>query len=153
MTAEKLREAGVETAAVVATSVDRARRYFRYRPPRCLVAADPDLNTHRAFRVPRTEITDEVLQVDNAKLGDLAKEVGVEAPPGGGMAALNRAEGIDDAEYLPDIQRHQLQFIAQFLLDRDGVVRWANVECEQEGLEGLGRFPTDDELLTTARAL
>jgi len=67
MTAEKLREAGVETAAVVATPVDRARRYFRYRPPRCLVGADPDLNTHRAFRVPRTEMTDQSLTLEFSK--------------------------------------------------------------------------------------
>jgi len=38
-------------------------------------------------------------------------------------------------------------------MDRVGIVRWANVECAKDGLEGFGRFPTNDELLKIARAL
>jgi hypothetical protein len=153
VTAEKLREAGVETVAVVATPVDRARRYFHYRPPRCLVGADPELNTHRAFRVPRCELTDEFVRTITARVDGLARDEGLEAQPGGGSAALDRHDRIDSGEHLPDFQRHQVQFIAQFLLDRAGVIRWANIECEQDGLEGLDRFPTEEELLAAARAL
>lgn len=45
------------------------------------------------------------------------------------------------------------QLKGQFLIDRDGVVRWANVECGKEGLTGLGKFPTPEELLAAARSL
>ena len=43
------------------------------------------------------------------------------------------------------------QMLGQFLIDRTGVVRWANLECGKEGLSGLGKFPTHDELLAAAR--
>ena len=39
----------------------------------------------------------------------------------------------------------------QFLIDRDGVIRWANIECAREGLPGLGKFPTIEELLPAAQ--
>jgi peroxiredoxin len=54
LTADKLAAAGVQTLAVVATPLERARLYFRYRPAaRLALAADPELVTLRAFRVPR----------------------------------------------------------------------------------------------------
>ena len=40
-----------------------------------------------------------------------------------------------------------------FLVDRDGIVRWANIECATEGLAGLGKFPSEADLLAAARAL
>jgi hypothetical protein len=39
----------------------------------------------------------------------------------------------------------------QFLLDREGIVRWVNLESAREGLAGLGKFPTDEELLSVVR--
>ena len=47
-TAEWLTRKGIATLAVVATPAERARQYFRFRPLRFPVAADPDLNTHHA---------------------------------------------------------------------------------------------------------
>jgi hypothetical protein len=38
-------------------------------------------------------------------------------------------------------------------LNRQGVIRWSNIETERDGLEGLDRFPSDEELLAAARAL
>lgn len=153
LTAEKLRAGGVETVGVVATAVDRARRYFRYRPLRYPVGADPELATHRAFGVPRSTFTDEMLQVVTPRVDELARENGLAAPPGGGWDALDRQDGIDRTDYASDMERHQQQFIAQFLLDRDGVIRWTNIECARDGLEGLDRLPTDEEFLAAARAL
>ena len=153
LTAEKLRAVGVETVGVVATAVDRARRYFHYRPLRYLVGADPELATHRAFGVPRSNMTEEVLQAITPRVDELARESGLAAPPGGGWDALDRQDGIDRTDYASDTEHHQVQFIAQFLLDRDGVIRWANIECARDGLEGLDRFPTDEEFLAAARAL
>ena len=40
-TAEKLKEAEVQTLAVVATNAQRARLFFRFRPVRFPVGADP----------------------------------------------------------------------------------------------------------------
>ena len=51
-TQDKLKTLGVETVAVVNTPVERARLYFKYRPVRVLLAADPEAATHRAFGVP-----------------------------------------------------------------------------------------------------
>jgi len=153
LTAEKLRAAGVETVGVVATAVDRARRYFRYRPLRYLVGADPELATHRAFGVPRSKFTDEIFRVVTTRVDGLAREAGLAAPIGGGWEALDREDGIDRDEYTADTEHHQVQLTAQFLLDRDGVIRWANIECGRDGLDGLDRFPTDEELLAAAGAL
>ena len=43
--------------------------------------------------------------------------------------------------------------IGQFLVDRDGIVRWVNIEGATEGLAGLEKFPTDEELLIAAQRL
>jgi hypothetical protein len=45
----------------------------------------------------------------------------------------------------------QLQITGQFLIDRDGIVRWFNVEGARDGLAGLTRYPSDEELLEVAR--
>ena len=50
-------------------------------------------------------------------------------------------------------RRQWSQFTGQFLVDRDGIVRWSNIECAQEGPAGIDKFPTDEELLAAARAL
>lgn len=144
---------GVETVAVVATPVERARQYFRHRPPRCLVGADPDLASHRAFGVPRTDYSEEIGRAVTANTDRLAREVGLEAPPGGGMAALDRADGVDAGDYASDLQRHQAQLTGHFLIGQDGLIRWTDIECARDGLVGLNRHPTEEELLTAARAL
>ena len=51
-TREALRTLGVETLAVVATNLERARFYVRFRPTPVLLASDPDCVTHRAYGVP-----------------------------------------------------------------------------------------------------
>ena len=52
-----------------------------------------------------------------------------------------------------DMDRQWPQLKGQFLIDRDGIVRWANIECATEGLAGVGKFPSEEEILTAARAL
>src|ERR687888_175621 len=42
-TSDKLKSVGVETLAIVATSPENARLYFRFRPTRAPLAADPEL--------------------------------------------------------------------------------------------------------------
>jgi hypothetical protein len=52
-----------------------------------------------------------------------------------------------------DMDRQWPQLKGQFLIDRDGIVRWANVECLAEGAAGVGKFPSEEEILAAARAL
>lgn len=153
-TAEKLREVGVQTLGVVATNVERARLYYRFRPPRIELGADPELTTHRAFGLPRGALTPEIGEAVLSKLGELARERGVDVPEAEAQGALDRLDGFElAASDGADFERHQAQLIGQFLVDREGVVRWTNIECARSGVAGLGEFPTDEELLAAARAL
>jgi hypothetical protein len=52
-----------------------------------------------------------------------------------------------------DMEQQWRQLKAQFLIDREGIVRWVNIECAVEGLAGVGKFPTDAEILATVRTL
>src|SRR2546422_3959690 len=59
---EKLEALGVDTLAIVATTPENARLYFRFRPTKAPLAADPDLATHRAYRLPKPVVTAELLE-------------------------------------------------------------------------------------------
>ncbi|HEX7788367.1 MAG TPA: redoxin domain-containing protein [Methylomirabilota bacterium] len=151
----RIRAAGVETLGVVASAPDNARLYFKYRPTRLRLAADPELITHRAFGVPRPEVTPELMeQIEKVRInpnGDLPEPLPVQEA----AMAIDRLEGghtpteTDQAE----LQRQWPQLKGQFLIDREGVVRWTNIECGTEGLAGLGKFPTADEILAAIRTL
>jgi hypothetical protein len=52
-----------------------------------------------------------------------------------------------------DMKRQWPQLKGQFLIDRNGIVRWVNVECATEGFAGVGKFPSEEEILTAVRAL
>lgn len=153
-TAARLREMGVETLAVVATSVENARLYFRFRPAAVPLAADPELATHRLFGLPGPGVSAPFLAA-------LAK---VRVNPTGELPeplplteigdALDRLHGFHPTHMdRADADRQLGLLKGQFLLDRDGVVRWSNVECSGGGLEGMGRFPTEEELLEAARGV
>ncbi len=99
-------------------------------------------------------MTPEIWEAVEGKANDLARDLRVPVQSGQAYAAINGLDGFervttDDT----DLQRHRIQFTGQFLLDRDGVVRWARIECARDGLAGLDRFPTDEELMAAARAL
>ena len=151
--AQKLDAMGVKTLGVVATDAERVRLYFRFRRPHMPVGADPGLATHRAFWLPNfgppTPEAGEVL--DRAA----ARELGLTGPVTvGALAQLARRDGYavtgaDEA----DGARHGVQLVGQFLVDREGVVRWVNVECARDGIEGIGKLPSEDEVLAAARAI
>jgi hypothetical protein len=52
-----------------------------------------------------------------------------------------------------DMERQWPQLKGQFLIDRSGIVRWANIECATEGMAGVGKFPSPEEIIAAARAL
>jgi hypothetical protein len=60
---------------------------------------------------------------------------------------------MDGYQPTPTDQRDQeltsTQLKGQFLIDRDGIVRWSHIECS-DGLSTMGKFPSHDELLSAA---
>lgn len=154
LTTDKLAARGVETLAVVATDVDRARLYFRYRPTRVALAADPELTTLRAFRAPTLvgtpeEITERLRAVRTTVSGELTEPMSL-------IDATNALDEKDGFEYTPtDTEEMKRQFSilsGQFLLDRAGIIRWVNIEGAREGLY-IGTMPSDEEFLAAATTL
>jgi len=149
----RLKELGVESLAVVATAPENARLYFKFRPTQLRLASDPNLTTHRAFGVPKPEPTPELLHaIETIRVnptGELPEPMPV-AEAGKLLQALDGYVNTptDDA----DIERQWPQLKALFLIDRDGIVRWADIECEQEGLAGLGKLASEEAILDAARA-
>jgi peroxiredoxin len=148
-----LKEQGVETLCVVATPPENARLYFKYRPSRLRLAADPELTTHRAYGLPKPEPTPELMTaLETTRInpnGILPEPL----PVIQAAEAISKLDGYaSNSTDQSDLQRQWPQLKGQFLIDRDGVVRWANIEAS-EGLAGLGKFPSREEILTAARAL
>jgi len=155
-----LKPAGVETLGVVNTTLDRARLYFKYRPTRMPLAADPEAATHRLFGVPAFQIgdtsqwpfratPDELMSLRVNPTGELPEAL----PPPEAAAELNRREGFQLTPVDEQIAAaHGGQLDGFFLLDREGIVRWAHIEAG-ERMADLGKFPTEADILAAARAL
>jgi peroxiredoxin len=153
-TESKLKALGVETLGIVATAPENARLYFKFRPTPFPLASDPELSTHRAYGLPKPAATPELMQaLEKTRIN-----------PGGvfpepltiteAAVVLAKQDGYTENETdKADLERQWPQLKGQFLIDRDGIVRWANVECATEGLAGIGKFPSEDEILAAARAL
>jgi peroxiredoxin len=154
-TADRLTAAGVETLAVVATPVDRARRSFRYRPTaRLALAADPEMATSRAFRVPRPEATPQLMEALQAVRTDLGGELPAPVTLMEAGMALQQRDGY---EWTPqDDEESARQFptlIGQFLVDRNGIIRWVNIEGSRNGVDDMANLPADEEFLAAAARL
>jgi peroxiredoxin len=150
----KLKALGVETLGVVATARENAQVYFKFRPTRLRLASDPELSTHRAYGVPKPEPTPQFMK-EMEKVRINPEGVFPEPLPvmeAAGVTAKLDGYSESDADKA-DLERQWPQLKAQFLIDRDGIVRWANVECATEGIAGVGKFPSDEEILAAARAL
>src|SRR5215471_15239683 len=116
-----LREKGIGMLTVVNTPLERARLYFRYRPmPNLLAAADPGRDSHRAFGLPNLEFTQEET--------DWPRKVG--------MSQQMKATGMG-------------QLVGEFLLDREGIIRWSFTEVPDGGKNLFGA-PTPQELMSAA---
>jgi peroxiredoxin len=151
--APKLEAEGVALVGVVATTPERARLYFRFRPPRFSMAADPQLSTHRTFGLPNVPVTRELVGIAQSAAARDLRAANQAVPAENPLGALGSLDGFEPTEAdQADFQRPQAQLCGQFLVDRAGVVRWANVECAN-GPETFGQMPTDEELLGAARAL
>lgn len=149
----KLKTLGVETLGVVATPAENARLYFKFRPSRLRLASDPELSTHRAYGLPKPVPTPEFMEglgsIRINPTGELPEPLPI---PEAAMALAQRDGYANTAADQADMARQWPQLKGQFLIDRDGIVRWANIECA-DGIAGVGRFPSDEEILAAVRAL
>ena len=154
---------GVETLAVVNTPLDRARLYFRYRPTPVTLLSDPHCETHRAFGIPRIEFLaedDGPGQWPRTRPQDFAAaridptgELGQPTQPMEANGVLNRKDAFELTKADEEIfEAHGTQFAGQFLIDREGVVRWRWTEAPQSAGE-LCRFPSGQEILEAARQM
>ena len=162
-TQEKLKAMGVETMAVVNTPLERARLYFKYRPARVLLAADPEAATHQAYRLPAGAVVAEGSPTswpESLTMGELQAvrmnptgELDEPQNPFAAMEILNKKEGFEANEIDHQIaSAHGTQLTGHFLIDRGGIVRWRQVEAA-EGIDQLSKFPSDEEILTAAHGL
>jgi len=162
-TQEKLKAVGVETVAVVNTPLERARLYFKYRPARVLLAADPEAETHRAFRVPAGVVVEDESATswpESATMGQLLAvqmnptgELPAPQNPFAAMEILNKKDGFEPTEIDHQIATaHGTQMTGHFLIDRDGIIRWLQIEAG-ERIGDLSKFPSDEEIVAAARKL
>ena len=150
----KLKALGVEPLGIVATAAENARLYFKYRPMRMTLAADPHLTTHTSYGLPRPTPTPEMMAAVGSLLVNPTGELPEPLPLPAAGAALNALDGFQPT----DVDRREnettfTQMKGQFLIDRDGIVRWSHVECEKEGLPGIGKLLSRDEVLSAATTI
>jgi peroxiredoxin len=153
-TARALKTLNVEVLAVVATPPRRAMAYLQHRPAPVLLAADARAEVHRAYGLPRFPGTPAVLGAINSALVTAPETLPGPRPLQDATEALAKDDPYD---WTDDDQEawnsSQLQITGQFLIDRHGIIRWFNVEGARDGLAGLTRYPSDEELLEVARSL
>lgn len=153
-TDQALKTAGVETLGIVATAPDNARLYFKFRPTRLRMACDPELTTHRAFGVPKPTPTPELMQALETTRINPDGLLPEPLPVVQAAEAVSRMDGYTENDTdRAELERQWPQMKGQFLIDRDGIVRWSFIECAREGLAGIGKLPSSDEILAAARAL
>jgi peroxiredoxin len=163
-TQDKLKAIGVETMAVVNTPLERARLYFKYRPARVLLTADPEAATHRSFGVPEGMLVEKESEaswaqgkVTMGQLQSLMVNPGGELPEPQNVFAVAEAMNTRDGYEMTEADQqvaaaHALQMTGHFLLDRNGIVRWRYIEAS-ERMEDFSKFPSDEEIVAAAREL
>jgi peroxiredoxin len=126
-TCEALRASGVSLLGIVIASPQRARQYFQHFPPCFPIGAAPDRAIYRAYGLPEVNRTPEMRQSVERRASEILRQSGIEAPPGQAAGVFAAADGFemtteDDAEW-----KRPLQANGDFLLGRDGLIRWASV--------------------------
>lgn len=153
-TEQALKASGVETLAVVATSPENARLYFKFRPTRLRLAADPELTTHRAYGVPKPAATPEFLAAFETTRINPDGILPEPLPIPEAAAVVAKLDGYTENQVdQADVERQWPQLKGQFLIDRDSIVRWTNIECARDGVAGIGKFPSGDEILAAVQTM
>jgi peroxiredoxin len=157
-----LRERGVESIVVVNTPVERARLYFRFHPlPNVIAASDPERISHRAFGLPNLVFTENETDWPRKVAKDVAAAMQVDLPgelpgpmnPEAASELLNEKDGFTMTE--ADLQMAATghgQLIGEFLVDRDGVVRWSFTEADGMG-QNMFRQPNPQDVFSAASAV
>lgn len=154
-----LREKGIDSLTVVNTPIDRARLYFRYHPlPNLLAASDPERISHRAFGLPNVEFTEAESDWPRKISAEAVTNMRIEMPgelpePMNTMAAVEFLDKLDGYEF-SEADRQMIatgegQLVGEFLLDRDGIVRWSFTEVPEGGRYMFG-VPAPQELMSAA---
>ena len=150
---------GVEALAIVSSKLDHARLYYGYHPTRIPLAADPEMTVLRAFSVPKPPVTPAMLEQFRTTRVDPDGELVAPVPITEIAMTLNQRDGYEltatDWEELKQQWRwdRATQLMARYLIDREGIVRWIDIEGAGQGMAGIGRLATDDELFAAVRAL
>ncbi len=117
------------------------------------LAAEPDLVTHRLYGLPNTAMTPELDQAIRSLQVSLPGQP-APLPFEQAYAVLRQQHPYEHTETdQREFERGAGQANGQFLIDREGVVRWAYVEGTREGLADTVKFSGDEELLAAARQL
>lgn len=150
----KLKAEGIEALGIVATPPENARLYFKFRPTRLRLAADPELTTHRAYGLPKPTPTPEFMQAMQTTrinpFGDFPEPL----PITQAADAVAKADGYTETDTdRADMERQWPQLKGQFLIDRSGIVRWLHIECATEGPAGIAKLPSAEEIIAVARML
>jgi peroxiredoxin len=149
----KLKALGVESLGVVATPPENARLYFKFRPTRLRMGSDPELSTHKAYGLPKPAATPELMEAIATTKINPNEAFPEPLPIMEAAQAIAKADGYPGTELdKAEMERQWPQLKGQFLIDRGGIVRWANIECA-EGLSGIGKFPPEQEILAAARSV
>jgi peroxiredoxin len=153
----ELREKGVESLTVVNTPIERARLYFRYHPiPNLLAASDPERASHRAFGLPNLEFTENETnwpyKVSMAAVKDMRVDMPGELPGPMDPIAAGEILGKRDHYEMTEADEQMMavghgQLAGQFLLDRQGIVRWSFTEVPEGGRYMFGA-PNPQELMS-----
>jgi peroxiredoxin len=156
---QKLLNLGVDALAIVASKAEHARLYFRYHPTSVRLAADPEMTVLRAWSVPKPRVTPQLLEKFRTTLVDPFGELPAPMPITEIAMTLNERDGYEmsatDMEEVKQQWRWDLatQLMARFLIDREGLVRWVDIEGSGQGMAGIGKLASDDELFAAVRGL
>src|SRR3954452_10361218 len=155
-----LNEKGIESLTVVNTPIERARLYLRYHPvPALLAASDPERASQRAFGLPNLQISaDETAWPHKAKMSDvkamrlnLPGEMPEPMDPFATLEYMNKKDRYEITEADQQVIATGVgQLVGQFLLDRNGVVRWTFSEALDGG---FGAMPNSAQMMSAASQL
>ena len=156
-----MRELGIESIAVVNTTIERARLYFRFHPlPNIIAASDPDSVSHRAFGLPNLLFTENEtdwphkvgMNVAAAMRIDMPGEMPGPMDPFAAFQLLNEKDGYTMTEADQRAAATGAQLIGEFLVDRDGIVRWSFTEVDDGG-RYMFRAPNADDIISATSAV
>jgi hypothetical protein len=112
---------------VVIASTERSRLYFSYRNAPCFpLAAAPDRSVHRAYGLPAVVRTPEMMAVFAQQSEEYLRELNMPSS-GDPMIAFHHYDGWEDTAEDDAELRRPWQSVGYYLIDRQGVIRWANV--------------------------